>query len=275
MAQKNQHHPDRRRQSDGHTWRRDEAAALQLGAGRGADVERRIERGVASLDLERIRHQYWGQGEFVVLPGFLDSDDIALLLGEVAAMPEQVIRKYVPGYKDSGRVSYHALLGAAPAIIATYDSRALRGLAERICGSALLPSPDVDAHACALYVYTRAGDHVGWHYDTSHYKGRRYTVLLGLENRSSAVLHVRLHTRDPEREPVEARIATEPGMLIFFNGDKVHHRLTPLGPDERRVVFTMRYLTTHEISGPRRFLNSLKDAMTYFGFRQWLFRKPP
>ena len=39
--------------------------------------------------------------------------------------------------------------------------------------------PDEDPHACALYFYTEAGDHMGYHYDTSYYTGARYTVLFG------------------------------------------------------------------------------------------------
>jgi len=37
-----------------------------------------------------------------------------------------------------------------------------------------------DPHADALYFHTRAGDHIGWHYDTSYYAGPRYTLLLGV-----------------------------------------------------------------------------------------------
>jgi len=55
--------------------------------------------------------------------------------------------------------------------------------ADRVAGTAggerLHMSPDDDPHAYALYFYTRAGDHIGWHYDTSYYAGRRYTLLLG------------------------------------------------------------------------------------------------
>src|SRR5258705_10761506 len=56
-------------------------------------------------------------------------------------------------------------------------------------------SPDDDPHAYALYFYTRAGDHIGWHYDTSYYAGRRYTLLLGVIEESSCRLDYQLHTR--------------------------------------------------------------------------------
>jgi hypothetical protein len=40
--------------------------------------------------------------------------------------------------------------------------------------------PENDPHSCALYYYTEPGDHIGFHYDTSYYKGARYTILMGL-----------------------------------------------------------------------------------------------
>ena len=36
-----------------------------------------------------------------------------------------------------------------------------------------------------LYYYTEAGDHIGYHYDTSYYKGSRYTILMGLVDKST------------------------------------------------------------------------------------------
>ena len=57
-------------------------------------------------------------------------------------------------------------------------------------GEPVQPSPAQDPHAYALYFYTRPGDHIGWHYDTSYYAGRRYTLLLGLHR--SFVLPTRL-----------------------------------------------------------------------------------
>ncbi len=52
-----------------------------------------------------------------------------------------------------------------------------------LTGERLQLSPPDDPHAYALYFYTRAGDHIGWHYDTSYYAGRRYTLLLGRDRR--------------------------------------------------------------------------------------------
>ena len=79
-----------------------------------------------------------------------------------------------------------------------------------IAGERLLSSPPDDPHAYALYFYTRAGDHIGWHYDTSYYVGRRYTVLLGVIDRSSCRLDYELHTRERGASVARERL---PGSL--------------------------------------------------------------
>ncbi|MEO8631085.1 MAG: 2OG-Fe(II) oxygenase, partial [Betaproteobacteria bacterium] len=144
----------------------------------------------------------------------------------------------------------------------------LTGLLERICGEPLLPCPLGDPHAYALYYYTRPGDHIGWHYDTSYYEGRRYTLLIGVIDESSCRLDYVLHTRDTDRpdEPGSIRIA--PGGSLFFDGDRLRHRITPLGQNEMRVSLTFEYVTNPAMRPWRRFISTMKDAVAYFGLRQ-------
>jgi alkylated DNA repair dioxygenase AlkB len=102
----------------------------------------------------------------------------------------------------------------------------------RITGHELLLCPGGDPHAYALYYHTEPGDHIGYHYDTSYYEGARFTVLAGLVDESSSVLECRLHRDDAERATESRRLALAPGMLVVFNGDKLYHRVTPLGRGE-------------------------------------------
>lgn len=76
----------------------------------------------------------------------------------------------------------------------------------------LLPCPNDDPHACALYYYTELGDHIGFHYDTSYYKGARYTALMGLVQRSMPCqLVCQLYENDPQRDRKKLRLPTTPG----------------------------------------------------------------
>lgn len=133
--------------------------------------------------------------------------------------------------------------------------------------------PEEDPHSCALYFYTEAGDHIGYHYDTSYYKGKRFTVLLGLQDQSSSRLVCRLHTKEQGREVKELSLPTDPGTFIFFNGDKLHHAVTPLGAEEERVVLTLQYVTNPSMGRAQRWFSNMKDAVGYFGWSA-MFRKP-
>jgi hypothetical protein len=129
-------------------------------------------------------------------------------------------------------------------------------------------SPPDDPHAYALYYYTRPGDHIGWHYDTSYYRGRRYTVLLGLIDRSSCRLDYELHTREPGAAVIAGSTQIAPGGFVFFDGDKLRHRITPLEEGGRRVSLTFEYVTDPSMHPWRRVISNFKDAVAYFGLSQ-------
>ena len=55
---------------------------------------------------------------------------------------------------------------------------------------------------------------------------------------------------------------------MFFDGDTLRHRITPLAAGERRVSLTFEYLTDPRMHRWGRFVSKMKDAVAYFGFRQ-------
>ena len=52
------------------------------------------------------------------------------------------------------------------------------------------------------------------------------------------------------------------------DGDKLRHRITPLGANEIRVSLTFEYVTDPGMRPWWRFISNMKDAVAYFGFRQ-------
>jgi hypothetical protein len=144
-----------------------------------------------------------------------------------------------------------------------------------VSGEQLQCSPADDPHAYALYLYTQTGDHIGWHYDTSYYAGRRYTLLFGVIDESSCRLEYQLHTRQRARATVTGAVQIAPGGLVFFNGDTLRHRITPLAAGERRVSLTFEYLTDARMHRGWRLISNMKDALGYFGFRQVFRRRRP
>ena len=226
-----------------------------------------IARVVTNLDVAALREAYRRQNEFLALERVLPESLVARLVADVERVRPAVHRTYIPKHKKGGSVSAHALAADAPAILTLYRAPALRDLLRAITGAPLDCCPPRDPHACALYFYTEPGDHIGFHYDTSYYRGTRYTVLVGLVERSSSRLVCRLYEDDPVRETVELRLRTEPGTLVLFNGDKLWHAITPLGVAEERISLTLEYVTDPSMSRVMRFVSDMKDAIAYFGFR--------
>ena len=224
------------------------------------------------MPLEPLRRAFVEQGSFLFLPEFLPPESTARLAEAVAALEPTVNRNYLPGHKQGGSVGRYLIDEHAPFIAELYRSRTLIDLLEGIAGERMQPSPPDDPHAYALYFYTRAGDHIGWHYDTSYYVGRRYTVLLGVIDRSSCRLDYELHTREKGVAVVPGSIQIPPGGLVFFDGDALRHRITPLCEGEMRVSLTFEYLTDPNMRAWWRLISNFKDAIAYFGFRQ-VFRR--
>jgi hypothetical protein len=228
---------------------------------------------LAGVDVEAVGREYREQNEFVYLERWLPAALIERMLHEVDRVRPTINRNYVPRHKKGGSVSFFTLLEQAPTIVALYRSPALIDFLARVTGARLQPCPPGDPHSCALYFYTEPGDHIGFHFDTSYYRGARYTVLIGLIERSSSRLVCQPFKRVPARTPVELRLATHPGTFILFNGDTLWHAITPLGQGEERVSLTLEYVTDPTMHPVKRLFSNLKDAVAYFGFRA-VFRPP-
>ena len=227
-----------------------------------------LEARLQGLDLPGLQREFRAQGKFLYLPEFLPPAATAQLVAAVTAVTPRVNRNYLPGHKQGGSVSRHAIDELAPGIAALYRAPALIAWLSGLAGEALQVSPADDPHAYALYFYTQPGDHIGWHYDTSYYAGRRYTVLLGVIDQSSCRLDYQLHTRTRGRPSESGSLQIAPGGLVFFDGDALRHRISPLAAGERRVSLTFEYLTDPRMHRWGRFVSNMKDSLAYFGFRQ-------
>jgi hypothetical protein len=221
-----------------------------------------------TLDPQALRSEYLRQGSFLHVDAFLPADITAHLIAAVAQVEGSVNRNYLPGHKQGGSVSRHIIDRQAPAIVDLYRSPALLNWLQQLTGERLQLSPPADPHAYALYFYTRPGDHIGWHYDTSYYAGRRYTLLLGVIDSSSCRLDYELHTREKGAPVVPGSIKIAPGGLVVFDGDALKHRITPSRAGETRVSLTFEYVTDPRMNPWWRLISNMKDAFAYFGFRQ-------
>ncbi|HZM30523.1 MAG TPA: phytanoyl-CoA dioxygenase family protein [Acidimicrobiales bacterium] len=166
---------------------------------------------------------------YLVLRGFFDPDLVAALGGEVRAAllavhGEDRLGRPPPG----GGMAVHeaCLLGPwAPRTVDLVDGRALVGLAERLVGGAVLPSP-ADTQG-KLYL-----DHAPWHNDTGILvRAVKLVAYLEPLDRATGALRVlpashrlpdaafaHLYSLDVDVPDVPAQVlATEPGDVIAFD----------------------------------------------------------
>lgn len=242
----------------------------ETGSGRSGSSEvakalAKIDRGAIAADYEKFHSLFWREG-------FLPQSLVDGYAAEADQLRSRVVRKRVPGYKKSGSVSYFDLLEAAPKIISLYKDPALIAYLSELAGAPLMICPDDDPHAAALYYYTEAEDGIGFHYDSSHYEGDRYTVLVGLVNKSERAKLIVHPNRKSGGEHVEYQVATHPGTFVFFNGNNIWHSVSPIGENEERIVLTLEYVTNPSMTPFRRFISNMKDALTYFGWKGILSR---
>jgi hypothetical protein len=229
------------------------------------DLEDQLAGSLARHDATRIGYGYWRLDELLTLEAALPDAWMNALRREVLALEAKVKRKSIWGYKAAGSLAHSVLAQHAPSAAALYRSPALLRFLSKLCDQPLTRCPDDDAHACAVYWYDRPGDRIGFHYDTSFYRGARYTLLLGVHDDSSARLMCRVHSRDRHRKALDLAVQTTPGKLVFFNGDKLLHAVSPLGSGELRIVLSMQFVTDPSMSPVHKLISSAKDALAYFG----------
>ena len=228
-----------------------------------------VDRAVAALDVERLHREYWDQNEFLVIKQFLPRAFVEeMLVPQAQGLKVDLNRNYIPGHKKGGSVSYYTVQDKAPRFLDLYRSESFKAFLSRLVDAKLAFCPDNDPHSCALYYYTEPGDHIGFHYDTSYYKGARYTILMGLVDRSmQCKLVCELFKDHPTKPPRHLELITEPGDMVIFNGDKLWHAVTPLGEGEERIALTMEYVTNPDMGTFKRLYSNLKDSFAYFGLK--------
>jgi hypothetical protein len=237
------------------------------------EMDQRIKQAFEAVDFDRVSSEYREQNECVLLDRVFSDDIIAELAAEADRLRSAVYWHRVPFLRSGGTIGYKTLIARAPVTLSLYRAPAFVGFVSRLVGRELFVKSEEDEHSCAMYFYGRKGDHVRAHYDTCGCdEGASFTVIVGLVDRSSSRLECHLHKDIPGRVTKKVAIATRPGSVLIFNGSKLFHGLTPLGPDEERIVLSLSYVTDSRVNRAARFQENLKDALLYFGLPAMLQR---
>jgi hypothetical protein len=226
-----------------------------------------LRRSLEQHNIETLAEEYRRQDEFLYLPVFLPETILTAVRQELPQLQHHTHRTNVPRIRKGGSVGASVLKEQTAILRQIYSSFALKMFLSAIAGTPLFECPAGDEHAMALYSYTEEGDFIHYHYDTSFYKGNRYTVLLTIENNSSCNLMYDLYTKSRHHAPEHHEVNTASGSLVIFNGNKLHHAVSPAGKGEQRHVLSMEYVDTQKIGLFGKLISDFKDKFAYFGFR--------
>lgn len=201
----------------------------------------------------------------VTIPNFLP-EPLFAELHDIVLKEAKTERSYLPGHKKGGTISYEELHQLTPKIIALYHSPELRQLISQIVGEPVKPTPINDQSSCSLLYYDKPGDHIGWHYDHNFYNGRHFTVLLPLINEHLATKELSSTRLMVKKDDLEEIVPTPPNTLVLFEGARTIHKVTPLEPNELRILLSMTFSTTSRASAPKAVARRFKDT-AFFGVR--------
>jgi hypothetical protein len=175
-------------------------------------------------------------------------------------------RSYIPTHKKGGTVAYETVIAHAPALVALYQSNAMREWVSKLVGEPVRPTPIHDQSSLSVLFYDKPGDHIGWHFDHNFYRGRHFTVLLPVLNTGSGeggLSHARLTAMV---RGTEVDIATPPNTLVVFEGARVRHKVAPIIEGERRMVVSMTYCADPREGLWQGLARRVKDT-AFFGLR--------
>jgi hypothetical protein len=154
--------------------------------------------------------------------------------------------------KRQKAVSIQKLQANLPEIVEWY-----KGLTRQISdaiGEEVKVTPLNQPNSLSLVVYEKEGDFIDWHFDTNHYNGRYFTLLLPV---TTAPTCGNYQYRNAMGET--ETLYLQQGEAILFEGDRVFHKGKELCKNQRRVVLSCTFTSSHTITPPEAILNFIKN----------------
>jgi hypothetical protein len=154
--------------------------------------------------------------------------------------------------KRQKAVSIQKLQANLPEIVEWY-----KGLTRQISdviGEEVKITPLNQPNSLSLVVYEKTGDFIDWHFDTNHYNGRYFTLLLPVTTAPTCG-NYQYRNATGETET----LYLQQGEAILFEGDKVFHKGKELCKNQRRVVLSCTFTSSHTITPPEAILNFIKN----------------
>jgi hypothetical protein len=123
-----------------------------------------------------------------------------------------------------------------------------------VIGTQVQITPLDQPNSLSLVVYEKEGDFIDWHFDTNHYNGRYFTLLVPISTEQTCGNYQYKDTN----EQVQT-LELHKDEAILFEGDKVFHRGKELCRNQRRVVLSLTFTTSQDIPHHEFVINKVKN----------------
>jgi hypothetical protein len=154
--------------------------------------------------------------------------------------------------KKQKNISYTEIEKHIPQIGSWYNS--LSYSISNIIGEKVVPLDKQFKNRLSLVVYEKEGDFIDWHFDTNHFNGRYFTLLVPvtLEETCGNYVYKNKDTKD-------IIVNLKENQAVLFEGDKVFHAGKQLCANQFRAILSMTFVTSNEMNIWNYTMNSMKE----------------
>ena len=162
----------------------------------------------------------------------------------------------IPRKKAQKNIDLNILLKHSPQVIQWCKS--LGPQLSEVIGTPVMIAPLSQKNSVSLIAYDREGDFVDWHFDSNHYNGRYFTLLVPVSSEKTCG-NYQYRDENEETQTVEMNL----GESILFEGDKVFHRGKELCKDQKRVVLSMTFVTSTDMDSIESMMVNIKNYLMF------------
>jgi hypothetical protein len=139
-----------------------------------------------------------------------------------------------------------------PEIVTWYKT--LPSKISKIIGASVKITPLTEPNSLCLVVYEREGDYIDWHFDTNHYNGRYFTLLLPVSSTPTCGNYQYRNSNEKTQT-----VLLENDEALLFEGDKVYHKAKKLCANQRRVILSCTFSTSQKIPTIEYIFQTIKN----------------
>jgi hypothetical protein len=154
--------------------------------------------------------------------------------------------------KKQKNISYNEVSKAIYGIESWYNS--ISYTISSVIGEKVIPLNKEFKNRLSLIVYEKEGDYIDWHFDTNHFEGRYFTLLVPVTFKKTCGNYV-FKNKDEQ----DITLELQENQAILFEGDKVYHAGKKLCNNQFRAILSLTFITNDKMNTWNYLMNSIKQ----------------